>query len=85
MLKDKQCERCGVEMKMVHHAKKYCDECRPVATAEANQESQKRFERKSKNAELKRKRSELEHCIKQADKLGLTYGQYMSRLYGGVE
>ena len=73
------CKICGCEMQCISR-KFYCDDCKKIAIKKTNDEQtekdrqfklQQQYEKRYKNANLI-------ECIKRADELNVTYGEYMS-------
>ena len=70
---NKPCERCGQMMHNVGNARKYCDDC-VVLVRRDNAERFRRCHRPGKSGPGKDVRT----CVREADALGMSYGQYVA-------
>ncbi len=76
-IRRKRCEFCGKEFEGEHNRVYCCDECKKQGYREKD---------RRKRAENKRKRKsnqELTDVAALAKEAGMTYGQYVARIYGG--
>lgn len=88
MTTTKFCKTCGKIMCDVQPTKRYCDACirkRNIKSAQAS------YQRRKETGQTKKKRKKkpaapavksiksIEQCVREADALGLTYGQYVQR------
>ena len=77
---NKPCERCGQMMHNVGSARKYCDDCALLARRD-NAERFRRCHRPGKSGPGKDVRA----CVREADALGMSYGQYVAAGLDQVE
>ena len=96
----KFCGRCGKIMWDVNPCKRFCDNCRREKEKQKNLEryyrkkAQKQgisatqaklaAKRKAAPAELRPRIKPLEQCVREAQKLGISYGQYVQRGYDKI-
>lgn len=88
MTTTKFCKTCGKIMWDVQPTKRYCDACirkRNIKSAQAS------YQRRKETGQTKKKKKKkpaapavksiksIEQCTREADALGLTYGQYVAR------
>lgn len=71
----KQCEVCGAEFITMGNAKRVCPECRAFA-------QNHRAKHTPEKPKPKRTQNDIVNAVKQAQEMGLTYGEYMAK-YGG--
>lgn len=80
---EKHCLYCGAEIPEPENKKtnikRYCSrKCARKAAGERSVEAHRRSREEAARARSKRE-SGLEACMKEADRLGISYGQYMAR------
>lgn len=80
----KPCKRCGKIMWNVTSYRTYCDACIKVRRQERLQQYQEQFHKPKADAPRKKAMpikyiKSIEQCTREADALGLTYGQYVAR------
>lgn len=76
----KWCKGCGKLMRDVPPSKKYCETC----LEKKKQEKQEKRKRDSKKPRQQKKYTAgkfkpIEQCVREAEKLGISYGVYVSR------
>lgn len=84
MTTTKFCKTCGKIMLDVQPTKRYCDACirkRNIKSAQASYQRRKDAgqtkEKKKPAAPAVKSIKSIEQCVREADALGLTYGQYV--------
>lgn len=81
------CKWCGKPIVVTSSKVKnqlYCDGiCRRKAHEEKAKERKKRKREEEKHIATMESANRLETCMNEAERLGLTYGEYMARRYAG--
>ena len=76
---NKPCERCGQMMHNVGVARKYCDDCALLVKREQCDAARKRYIDRHRAAHQKNKPlKDIRTCVREADALGMSYGQYVA-------
>ena len=86
---DKRC-RCGNLMRHVSPRQQFCQECKKKKLEEAKAKTKSlRSEDATRRARRPRPRNQplksIEQCVREADALGISYGQYVARGLDKVE
>ena len=87
-----KCKNCGKGFVTTSLRQKYCSDCKAIIIAKQNKESyERRKERLTSGKLVPEKPStytrkatsnkELLECVRRADKLGMSYGNYIASLY----
>lgn len=74
---DRICKMCGKELSGAASNRKYCAECAKQRHKEQAAICRARKADKDEPVRRRRHESNLDRCIREADKLGISYGKYM--------
>ncbi|MGN0706610.1 MAG: hypothetical protein ACI4JC_01240 [Faecalibacterium sp.] len=81
----KACEVCGKTMEGVARNRKLCSECKIARKKAYEEQHTVKYTADKRESEVREKQSGLEIDIREAQKAGMTYGNYMARKEGRIK